>query len=56
MSRRDDEEWVDGVPPEGHHTRDQADPEHWQRQWKAQAVVFGVLGLMVLVVIALALL
>ncbi len=51
-----DEEWVDGIPPEGRHTRDQADPAHWQRQWKAPVIVFGVLGLMVVLVIVLAVL
>ncbi|MEI2701439.1 MAG: hypothetical protein V9E83_03450 [Baekduia sp.] len=53
MASRDD--WDGGEPPEGRHTRDQADPGHWQRQWKAQAIVFGVLGLMVVLVIVLAL-
>lgn len=52
---RDDEDWVDGVPPEGRHTKDQADPGHWQRQWKAPLIVFGVLGLMVVLVLVLAL-
>jgi hypothetical protein len=52
---RDDEEWVDGVPPEGRHTKEQADPAHWQRQWKAPRIVFGVLGLMAAVVLILAL-
>jgi hypothetical protein len=41
-------------PPEVRHTREDADPGHWQRQWKAQAIVFGLLGIMVLVVILLA--
>lgn len=52
---RNDEEWVDGIPPEGRHTRDQADPAHWQRQWKAPMIVFGVLGILVLVMLILAL-
>ena len=51
-----DEEWVDGIPPEGQHTADQADPDHWARQWKAPLIVFGVLGLMAAVVVLLAVL
>lgn len=55
MGWDDEDEWIDGVPPEGRHTRDQADPGHWQRQRKAQTIVFGVLGVMVAIVIVLAL-
>jgi len=54
MARRDEDDWV-GTPPEGRHSRDQADPGHWARQWKAQTIVFGVLFLMVLFVVVLAL-
>lgn len=55
MARRwDDDDWV-GTPPEGRHTRAQADPQHWARQWQAQLVVFGVLGILVAVVVVLAL-
>ncbi len=54
MGWDDEDEWVDGVPPEGRHTRDQADPEHWARQWKAPLVVFGGLAVMVAVVVLLA--
>jgi hypothetical protein len=52
---RDDDDWVGGTPPEGRHTRDQADPGYWARQWKAQLIVFGILGLLVVVVLILAL-
>ncbi len=51
--RFDDDDWV-GTPPEGHHTRDQADPAHWARQWQAQLVVFTVLAVGVAVVVVLA--
>lgn len=54
MSRRDDDDWV-GTPPEGRHSRDRADPGYWTRQWKPQLIVFGILGLLVLVVALLAL-
>jgi len=53
---RKDEQWVDGIPPEGRHTREQADPAHWQRQWKAPLIVFGTLGVMVVIVVLLAVL
>jgi len=53
MGWDDDEDWV-GTPPEGRHSRDQADPGHWARQWKAPLIVFGVLGLMAAVVVLLA--
>jgi hypothetical protein len=52
--RFDDDDWV-GTPPEGRHTRDQADPAFWARQWKPQLIVFGVLGILVTVVLVLAL-
>ncbi len=45
MGWDDEDDWV-GEPPEGRHSRDQADPAHWARQWKAPLIVFGVLGLM----------
>jgi hypothetical protein len=54
MARYDDD-WV-GTPPEGRHSRDRADPAFWARQWKPQLLVFGTLGILVLVVLLLALL
>lgn len=53
MGWDDEDDWV-GEPPEGRHSRDQADPGHWVRQWKAPLIVFGVLGLMAAVVVLLA--
>jgi hypothetical protein len=50
----DDDDWV-GTPPEGHHTRDQANPGYWNRNWPAQAIVFGVLFIGVVIVLILAL-
>ena len=36
MADRDDDDWV-GEPPEGRHTRAQADPGHWRRGWQPAA-------------------
>jgi hypothetical protein len=49
----DDDDWV-GEPPEGHHSRDRADPGFWagQRPVQVAAVVVG-LALLVLVVVLL---
>ncbi len=52
MSGYDDDEWVDGVPPEGHHTRDQAKPAFWWRTRPAQLGFVGILvALLVLVLV-----
>jgi hypothetical protein len=51
----DDDDWV-GTPPEGHHTRDQADPAHWTRGFPAQTVVYGLIGVGIVVVVVIALL
>lgn len=51
----DDDDWV-GTPPEGRHTRDQADPAHWTRNFPAQTVVYGLIGLGIVVVILIAVL
>jgi hypothetical protein len=48
----DDDDWV-GTPPEGRHTRDRADPGHWARQWRMQALAFGGLFVLVVVVVLL---
>ncbi|HMJ34389.1 MAG TPA: hypothetical protein VK501_10775 [Baekduia sp.] len=53
--RDDDDDWV-GTPPEGHITRDRSDPSHWLRNWPAQTIVFGLIGLGIVVVVLLALL
>jgi hypothetical protein len=51
---RDDDDWT-GVPPEGHHDRSRARPEHWRNQ-KGFLYASAVLGFMFLVVLAIALL
>lgn len=48
MSGWDDDEWTGGVPPEGHHTREQARPEFWLRQRPPQ-VALGALALLLIV-------
>jgi len=44
----DDDDWV-GTPPEGRHTRDQADPDYWRRWWPWAGAGMG-LALLILVV------
>jgi hypothetical protein len=51
----DDDYWV-GEPPEGRHTRDQADPGHWAKQWQGGAITGGVILLLLLVVVLILLL
>lgn len=51
----DDDDWS-GTPPEGHHTRDQADPAHWARNMTAQTVVYGLIGVGIIAVVLIALL
>jgi hypothetical protein len=54
MAGYDDDEWVGGVPPEGHHTRDQARPEFWWRQRPARLGFAGILvALVILAVVVL---
>jgi len=50
----DDDDWV-GEPPEGHHTRDMADPGYWRRIPPVAAIGAAgvVLGLIVLIVVLL---
>jgi len=49
----DDDDWV-GEPPEGHHTRDQANPEFWRLQRPPEMIAVGfVLAVIVLVVVLL---
>jgi hypothetical protein len=43
----DDDDWV-GTPPEGHYTRDRADPEFWRRQ---RPYSFAAAGLLIVVII-----
>jgi hypothetical protein len=49
----DDDDWV-GTPPEGRYTRDRADPRHWSRNWRAQTIVYALIGLGIIVVVILA--
>jgi hypothetical protein len=50
----DDDDWV-GTPPEGRHTHDQSHPEQWRRPFRAQTIVYGLIGLGIVVVVILAL-
>ena len=50
MSPYDDEDdWV-GTPPEGHYTRDRADPEFW---WRQRPVAFAGAALMLIVIVVI---
>ena len=49
----DDDDWV-GEPPEGRHTRDQANPEFWRRQRPPEIIAVAVfIAIVVLVVVLL---
>ena len=50
----DDDDWV-GTPPEGLHTRDQAEAGFWQNQWQP-AAAGAVLFVLILIALLLALL
>ena len=51
MSRfDDDEDWV-GTPPEGHYSRDRANPEFWWRQRPASIAAAAVVVLVVVVIV-----
>jgi hypothetical protein len=50
----DDDDWV-GTPPEGHVTRDRADPAYWKQSFPAVQVFFALLAVGVIVVLVLAL-
>jgi hypothetical protein len=54
MAYDDDDDWV-GTPPEGHITRDRANPEFWKRSFPAAQVFFALLGVGFVVVLILAL-
>ena len=51
----DDDDWV-GTPPEGHHTRDRADPGFWAKNQQAMTIVFFGIFVGAMVVLALVLL
>jgi hypothetical protein len=53
-TKDEDENWV-GTPPEGHHTRDRANPDFWRAEWPKYAFGAGVLVVLIIVVVALAL-
>ena len=46
----DDDDWV-GEPPEGHYTRDRANPDFWRRPWPLAGVGMVVLMLVVVIII-----
>ncbi len=48
----DDDDWT-GTPPEGHYTRDRADPGFWAKQ-KPIAIGGGLLVLLVVVLVVVA--
>jgi hypothetical protein len=50
----DDDDWV-GTPPEGHHSRSQADPGFWRNQ-PAAAAAGAILFVLVLVLVLIILL
>ena len=54
MPVRDEDDWV-GEPPEGHHSRDRANPGFWANQWQASAAG-AVLFVLVVIVVLIALL
>ena len=45
----DDDDWV-GTPPEGHYTRDRAQPEFW---WRQKPIVPAFVGIVLVVVVIL---
>ena len=49
----DEDDWV-GTPPEGHYTRDRANPSFWQNHWQ-EAVATAVLGVAAIVALIIAL-
>jgi hypothetical protein len=52
----DDDDWTGGTPPEGHITRDRSDPAHWARNWRAQTIVYALIGVGIVAVVVVALL
>jgi hypothetical protein len=48
----DDDDWV-GEPPEGHYTRDRADPGFWANQRPVPYLAAAVLVVVVVVVVIL---
>jgi hypothetical protein len=54
MPVRDEDDWV-GEPPEGHHSRERANPGFWRNQWQASAAG-AVLFVLIVIVVLIALL
>ena len=52
-TKEEDENWV-GTPPEGHHSRDKADPDFWKAQTPKYAMGAGVLVALIIVVVLVA--
>jgi hypothetical protein len=46
----DEDDWV-GTPPEGRHTRDQANPEYWRQFWPRAGVGLGLAVLILVIVV-----
>lgn len=49
----DDDDWV-GTPPEGHHSRDRANPGFWQNHWQ-EAAAMAAVGIIAIVAVIIAL-
>ena len=52
-TKEEDENWV-GTPPEGFHSRDQADPDFWRAQYRQYLKDVGVLVALVVLVTVIA--
>ncbi len=50
MGAWDDDDWQ-GEPPEGRHTRDQADPDFWRRN--RPPITIGAIGMGIALIILL---
>ena len=50
----DDDEWVDGIPPEGVNRSDPARTAFWRSQWRAPALGAGLLVAILVLVVVLA--
>jgi hypothetical protein len=46
----EDEDWV-GEPPEGHYTRDRANPDFWRKPWPLAGIGLVVLVLVFVIII-----
>lgn len=52
-TKEEDENWV-GTPPEGFHSRDQADPDFWRAQYVGYLKGAGILVALVVLVTVIA--